>query len=782
MSRQLSIRLGREGPIQRYSLVHQANVSTTADVWATLQGTVHSRIRDQTLSDPTKCSQFVCVFGDAIGFLTRPLVTERENFPPTVVGSFSDRIGTCVPVGINLPDFQGSFTTLTKRSVAEAFSLPIHPRAPDTVDGPPPPAADDEEDDPVPVPACMGRLQFLQDADHAPGNHPVIAAFPNYLPLPPGVSFPENATLADPASYAAAPDLVRAWCDGIRYLRQHNGGYSVTQGGPLFHLPDLVLEAEQDPFAALDLVQTLPVSPVMLPPTLPLYPSVHARFSAWADDNWAHLGAQRVDLTAPATPTNGIGLSPDQITALVTPLVAARAVPVETKSTKELEQAESANDAIVSYQIAFAIAPEVADPTATADAMIIPELTPEFRSILHKSKPMLAAQAMLEFFRSTVERFLTSSIGVDCDVTFDAEAVTMAFANAVRSMFWLIEPLSRTPKHVAILRLCLLHFLPPIRAVLLAQKGSEATSNPIVLSHVSDDKAQLEASKASTLYAGGRLESVHDVYLAVCNLRMFILAVVQTTGDQTPLLLKKLLAYVNVLKSFDGRIWAETYRNNFNIVLHVFMDVQHILCMFMSLSKRSGLKEAIKAGKPIAPNNYWNAVRIADGLVDKLKGIISDNNLGLFNNPPVVANWFINPHASTQDTPSRPGKVPPTTPPTRPTPPSAGAPKKPRTKDQSEIDRQKTLGMLVYDSQTSGSTRLPHCPVYGKARKNAADERFCMQFLTTGYFCSRTNCPFPHVTSLNRLSKQDKDTFVAWVEKTPGLSFADGKGPAGTKT
>ena len=105
MSRQLNLRLGREGPVQRYSLAKPPVPSVTAAVLATLRGDQSQAVRDQTLMDPTKVSQFACVWGTTIGFLTRPTVIEQRPNPPVVLASFSDHIGTCVPVMVPLAEF-----------------------------------------------------------------------------------------------------------------------------------------------------------------------------------------------------------------------------------------------------------------------------------------------------------------------------------------------------------------------------------------------------------------------------------------------------------------------------------------------------------------------------------------------------------------------------------------------------------------------------------------------------------------------------------------------------
>ena len=108
------------------------------------------------------------------------------------------------------------------------------------------------------------------------------------------------------------------------------------------------------------------------------------------------------------------------------------------------------------------------------------------------------------------------------------------------------------------------------------------------------------------------------------------------------------------------------------------------------------------------------------------------------------------------------------------------APKKQRLVDKVEIEEKKSKGLLVYDQKVSGTSRLPHCPIFGKAHKDSAtEERFCMQFMTVGHYCSRHPCPYPHHASLNRLSDEARKKFCAWVDKQPGLQFAPGRGPAG---
>jgi len=74
---------------------------------------------------------------------------------------------------------------------------------------------------------------------------------------------------------------------------------------------------------------------------------------------------------------------------------------------------------------------------------------------------------------------------------------------------------------------------------------------------MTDDKAQLDASKSSTVYSGGRLEDSRDIHLAVCNLRAFFLTALPIPEEC--LVFKKLFQYLKVLSSPDGRNWLTAH-------------------------------------------------------------------------------------------------------------------------------------------------------------------------------------------------------------------------------
>ena len=803
MSRQLAYRLGRDGPTQRFSASSEERTTITAEIEAAIRASTDPQVRTQTLSDPTKCFQYACLWGTQVDALTRPELVQNHPNPPVVLGSFSDKIGHAVPVSISVEDFRGFFTTLVPVKDADLFQLTRHPTSPDLIRGPPetpanPPAADAEGMvDPEPQPATLARLQFPMPENPSPGDYPVVVALPCYLPLAPGQSLPPNVDITKPESYATAAPLFQLWCRGLHYAYHRNASHSVTLAGPLFHLPDLSVGAGEEPFPTLPLQPTLPLSPHLLPPHFTMYKRVLATITALSDEAWVRLGSQEAARShrsseSPHSPSPGV--TPEQLQAILTPFVQHHSQ--SEKSTKESEQSDSARDVAAAYKLAFAALPTGTGPSSGSVSpsapdsqvhMVLPSLDPKFETCLNKVKPVPASQLLQDLVRAKVDASVSSELAWEVDITFDPNAVTTAFSNNVRSFFWLTNPLTRTTYEGAKWRLGLLHFLKPAQGFCLLHTFDEATQTPIVLSHVSDDKAQLEASKASSLYTGGCLAHGMDIYYAICNLLMLI-SVMLPTGGPTPLLVEKLKTYASVLRSPDGRVWCDTYRNDKRVIAHLYQDCQHIITVFLAMGIRPNLKEALLKGQPVDARNYWNAARHADSFIDRLRSLVTGNSLGDFLHTPHTLTWFAPDLAKQLSTPVRPPKntrdVTPQnfrTPPTmKGTPTQATAPKKLKMSDQADVERRKLLGILTFDKKVGGN-RLPHCPVYAKASKDSSSqERLCMQFATQGHYCSRTNCPFPHIPAVARLPKEARDELVKWVTKTPGLDFAPGKGPAGT--
>jgi hypothetical protein len=761
-SRQLSLRRGKTGDVQKFSA---SRLSAAADIRLleeTLGSGINNSRRHQILSDPNNVQQFACLWGESIGFLTRPVITTSASGDTVVLGNFTDTIGEPLPVTVPLAAFQGTFTTLVRRGDATAFNLAVHPTSPDTVGGPPRPlpgagrrAAAPTE----PTEATLERLNFALAGGENPTDedHPVIAALPLFLPVGPSQTFPHPVALADPQTFRDTFPLLETWRQGMAYALTHNGGHSVTIGGPLFHLPALaVVDGVAEPFDAYEVRDRLLLEPTTLAPTHPLFQVGRTQFAAWSDAVWTELGANLEPEAPPVGAGGDHGFTPAHFRAAMEPLV---------NKDKTFGPADRTK---AKYRLLLAGAPPPGSPTP--DRVVLPDLRTDFEAYLSVSSSAVAGDDLKELVKSRLYLANASTICLDKDVTLEPENVTLAFSDRLRTCSWLVEKLVSTSVEGARSVLGLLQFLTPDREALALVAEGDNEAKTLLMSNSSNSTAQLDASKASKLYCSGRLSTFRHSYEAFCNLRCVFSAMVEDVAS--PLVIVKLLDYANLLVDRQGRLLFEAYRRAPYLAIHPWQDLQTILSGFLRIATTSSMYGAVTRGEHVSITNYQSAIDVADGLIADLRAIIHGSGLGKFEGTPNCASWF-------GSTPPSSGKN------------SGGGghrdhdatdpPLKRLKSDPDEVDRKKALGVLVFDLSASNNGRLPGIDVYHKVKGAKTPERLCMKFLTRGFVCTKEGCKLPHVTNVGSLPAAARTKLVSVVAKHPALSWVEGKAPSGTK-
>lgn len=728
-------------------------------VQSTLGPAANPAFRQQVLNDPGNVQQFACVFGDTLGFFTRPAIVPvpgGNGEGVAVVGSFTDTIGEAFICSTTLEEFQGNFTTLVRREDAATYSLATHPVEPDTVEG--------RAVRGIAMAASLERLNFGMPDPPELGDYPVIVALPCFLPVGPGLTFPHLLATTDPRSFRDSFPLFEVWRQGLNYANANNDGRSVTQGGTLFNPATLVTpEGQPDPYGDLELVIRLPheITPVL--PTSPLYTPARTRLLAWSNTVWGELGAAMDAEPVPAAAVGGF--TPEHFRAAMEPLV-----PKEKTFT-------SAGRTTSRYRLLLAASPPapVGDGAAHQVQAILPELREEFVAYLSVASSATAGDDLKELIRSRLSIANGSLTSIDKDVTLEPDNITLAFSDRLRTFTWLSEKLICTSPAGAKATLGLLQLLTPDRDALaiVAEGDQEATT--LLMSNSTSSTAQLDASKSSKLYCSGRLTTFRHSYEAMCNFRCLISAMVEDLD--APVVLQKLLEYSSLLVDRQGRLFFESYKHSPHLAIHPWQDLQTILSAFCRVACDSLLYKAVTRGDPVAMSNYRSAMDVSDALISDLRAILNGNGLGKFDGVPSCATWF--------------GRVPPAG--QRALPGSAGSDTKrqkttgtdggERTKkvaDSADFERRKTMGLLQFDPAVAGTSKLPIINVYHKKRNAKNPERLCIKFLTRGHYCDRPDCKLHHVTNVDMLAAPDKTKLVEFVRKTVGLSWAEGKAPAGT--
>jgi hypothetical protein len=797
MSRQLAIQRGKKQDTQSFSSARPIDPDIEALLEETLKPSIDVARRFQILHDIKKVTQFSLVWGDRIGYLTRPTLYTGDDNVTVVVGSFSDVIGQALPVAIPLDAFHGYFTTLVPRAVADRYQLPQSTQEPDTI--PPPVQQDDEED--IQDQPTIGRLHFYMDVN-IPENRPVIAAFPHCLPIPPGRSYPNGLAIDDQnVNLLDTFPLFEAYRQGLAYIRQHNANTSVTTGGPLFDKNSLEVSEQLESLKPKD--QPAPV-PVPLPPFSEAYHQVEASIKDLSEDLWAMLGdaipiqqQEPIDLTVETrSQSNPVVVSNDVENIIAKTVQAIQQGPTRPKelTVKEQELADTAVDVATRYRLLFASVSPAEDGLTME--VVLPDVKTDFMTNLKKTRPVSASTDLKELLNTILEIAANSDKAIDNMVQFHEAVVSVMFSNCVRSFHWLETSLNQVTCPELNARLSIVHFLPPEFPALMQKRVGEAADSPIIQSLVADAKSQFDASKASTLYTGGKLHSQRDAISAVCNFRALAMVVFPTTHVDDSALMKKLRQYCKALQTRDGQRWWDLHRHNPDVLVNVICDMHSIIIGFIKVSASHQLRGAAKSKDPISPVNFQLAINSADRITTRLNSAILSGNLGDYALQP-RARSFLNTKEPTaplanndvfkDSTNTQGGNIigSPVGRRKQPDTPSASQPQAKKNKgppDEAILAERRKKGILVFDSKVPGAPKkLPLCPVFAKIKPTSPnEERCCHFFMIQGQCCTNEKCKHPHISSINKLPQNKQAELIKFVEDTPGMAFAPGKGPSGT--
>ena len=380
-----------------------------------------------------------------------------------------------------------------------------------------------------------------------------------------------------------------------------------------------------------------------------------------------------------------------------------------------------------------------------------------------------------EIARTAIREANASHLCTSEDVTFDADAVTLAFGDRMRTFQFVGDRLVSLTKVHAQTNLGLLQFLTPIRTALAHIAEGDAAVRTLVMANATNSASQIDATKNSQMYTGDKASTFRCLYEVVCNFRL-VCGLVVADPNQS-LLIQKLVEYTDILVDVSGKSFWEAYCNQPNLAIHAYQDLQNILSVFVVVATNSSLTKAVKGGSQVTLANYTTDIAVANGHIQTLRAVVNGNGLGYFRDVPHCATWF--------------GTAPPAT---RAAPVSRAAPKRRTTDagrspvgraapaDLAEVtERLRTMGALEFDlaAPNAKADFVDKVNVRAKKRGGRAAEQLCMRCLTEGFSCGDTNCKRPHVPNLNTLPESDRKKMIEIVAKTPGLSWVPGRLPAG---
>lgn len=312
----------------------------------------------------------------------------------------------------------------------------------------------------------------------------------------------------------------------------------------------------------------------------------------------------------------------------------------------------------------------------------------------------------------------SSARGLDRDITFEPDNVTLAFSDRTRIFACLDKRLGATSLTRAQDAFGLIHFLAPNHEALHFVAKGDNQAKSLILASTGSGSVASDAAKAGKLHTSGRMSDPWRVCKGIANLRCFFLALAGCDMDQS-LAIQKLLECTAILTDRHGRVFFGVHRHQPSITVHLFQDPQLVLTSFVLVANNIDLCKVVMAGSQVAMANCATSIAVSDGLVQELRTLVNGDSLGKFEGLPCCCSWFSS--KSPKDSASSRGSNSPD--------------KRQKTDtrtvvDAGEKERLKGRGSLPFDVTTAGSTELPNCPVHHKDHGAKSPERLCMRFMT----------------------------------------------------
>jgi len=227
-----------------------------------------------------------------------------------------------------------------------------------------------------------------------------------------------------------------------------------------------------------------------------------------------------------------------------------------------------------------------------------------------------AADELKEITQTAIEEANASHLCMSKDVTFDADAATLAFSDRLRTFQFVGDRLVSLSKVHAQTNPGLLQFHTPIRTALAHVAKGDAATKTLVMANASNSASQIDSTKNSQMYTGGKADSFRCLHEAVCNFRL-VCGLVVDDPDQS-LLIQKLVEYTDILVDVSRKSFWEAYCNQPNFPVHAYHDLQHILSAFVVVATNSSLTKAVEGGSKITLGNYTTPVALANGHIQTL--------------------------------------------------------------------------------------------------------------------------------------------------------------------
>lgn len=737
-----------------YSTLYKASTAKTDRVSQFVKDKQSGMSKFQIASDSNLVRQFAAIHNDKILLLTRTIIHTDTK----AVAAWGDNTDlNCSPISYNPQQIQETFVSLISKAAADLFKIPVSAEDPVTMD------PGNDADQPGP-----DRLNFpFATAEESP----VIAVFPLILPIPSGVTFPTDKPMID-LKEEDFPDYPFAmqWINAVNYIIKNNGGNSLSAKDGLFK-KDEIKATESFPAKSVNVP-----APQML---LPDDDDYHLVSNTIRDDI---ADAKTLASTSAPAPLPGQDLSPPaQNASMAKALVDAinnsnlGKVP-ESKS--DVESNKEFNDALIKYQLFFAIRNAVVDPsTGREETPIVsyPKISEEFKEVLRASKlqnKTSTLQDLMEAHLSTLKNHSDSYL--DQGATLKSAMFDSVLTGSICNFLWNTKPLASDLASIKS-RINPFHFATPRNRSYLYKDRIENGRLLQQQELAGEDDAKKER-RATELYYDGQIRSYHDVQAVLCNMNALGTFMVGAAYPQT-FLAKTLRYYDKVLRSSSAQTWLDQNHKVEHLAHALVLDIANQVYPFAEVASRLDYRNAIKNNNPIDPQAFIGPYDAGIQIANKLSNLVPYVHLGDYAMAPYTFELFQNKKKSSEKEPSdkKANDV------KRETKrvadkktPASSQPEKKQKINNSPGDKQ---GFLAW----GGDARLPRFTICEKHSKTGKTSKLCSSNIFDNVCCKwGDKCQLLHIKGINDLEPENQKLFRKEIKANKDITWAASSSNPGT--
>jgi hypothetical protein len=449
---------------------------------------------------------------------------------------------------------------------------------------------------------------------------------------------------------------------------------------------------------------------------------------------------------------------------------------VQNKDSEKSERKTIRDDTKTNYKI---LGSKVALNDHGITILETGELSDEFERLMNKQLKSTLATALQQGIQSKYNEHKAKKTEIGIQSELRVDVLNTAFATIIQAGQWHYEPIqfckNGLDAYASILQ------FTPVNTNNKAYKELIQSERMAQLEDAHETDEKKKAIKAKNLFIDGEQSTRSDLIKTTCNFMLFITYIFRNA--EGTFIYQSYNKLLDLFNSPTARNWFDLYLPIYPHIVHSVVCQLHqvFACYWNRMVVQSNIQGKLREGEDIPADDILVCKSAADAIYNLISSEMTSGGSHYAAAPPSYA-WNLGRPLTTPNpsgggrgggggggvvggpSPVKKQKIDDAK--------KAHTPKSEKADLTDEmIEKFKKAGWLETKSKTAD--RMAH------TFSTHNNKEFCKGFCYKGRYCSNKQgaCTKAHISNLGSLPASDQEAVEAWVKKTNGVSFVEGKGP-----